>query len=115
MTIFVKLGSQNRPKINRKSISETKMGAQGDQAKPKAPKLKPNAGQSLPKVVPSHPKTTKVVPNGAQSGAKMEQNGVKNGVRIQNDFREDILLKILIFSGFFKPGPSKKHGKTCAF
>ena len=36
------------------------MGAQGDQAAPKAPKLKPSDAQSLPKVVQGSPETSKV-------------------------------------------------------
>ena len=35
------------------------MAAQGDQAAPKAPKLKPNDAQSLPKVAQRPPKTPK--------------------------------------------------------
>ena len=44
------------------------MGAQGDQAAPKAPKLKPNDAQSLPKVAQRLPKT----PKGRQNDPKMQ-------------------------------------------
>ena len=64
--ILIQLGGPNRPKINQKSISETKMGAQGDQAAPKAPKLKPNDAQSLPKVAQRPPKTPKGLQNDPQ-------------------------------------------------
>ena len=74
LTIFIQLGGPNRPTINEKSISETKMGAQGDQAAPKAPKLTPSDAQSLPKPAQSHPKTPKVV----QSDAKMVPKVIKS-------------------------------------
>ena len=64
--IFVKLGGPNRPKINQQSISETKMGAQGDQVAPKASKLKANDAQSLPKVAQRPPKTPKGLQNDPQ-------------------------------------------------
>ena len=57
-----------------KSISETKMEAQGDQTAPKAPKLKAEAAQSLPKIAQSPPKTPKVVQKASKSGQKIEQN-----------------------------------------
>ena len=66
------------------------MGAQGDQAAPKAPKLKPDDDQSLPKVAQSRPKTPKVVQKASKSEANMEQNGGKNDARIQNNFGEHI-------------------------
>ena len=59
LMICIQLGGPNRPKINQQSISETKMGAQGDQAAPKAPKLKPNDAQSLPKVAQRPPQDSK--------------------------------------------------------
>ena len=46
------------------------MGAQGDQAAPKAPKLKPKDAQSLPKVLQRHPKILKV-PKVAKSNPKV--------------------------------------------
>ena len=52
------------------------MGAQGDQAAPKAPKLKPKDAQSLPKVVKRHPKIQKVTKS-AKSGPKVAKTGPK--------------------------------------
>ena len=56
--------SQNgRSKSSRnqlKSISETKMEAQGDPAAPKSPNLTPSDAQRYPKVAQSRPKTSKV-------------------------------------------------------
>ena len=71
LTIFVKLGGQNRPNIDEKSISETKMGSPGE--------------KSLPKVAPSHPKTRKVVQNDPQSGAKVAQSHPKTRKRVPNE------------------------------
>ena len=54
------------------------MGAQGDQAAPKAPKLKPDDPQSLPKVAQSYPKIPKSGPKRSQnvtrSAPKLSQN-----------------------------------------
>ena len=98
--MFVKLAGQNRSKIKQKLISVTKIGAQGDQAAPRAPKLKPNDGQSLPKVLQRHPKIPKVsksdqkwsksCKNASKNEPNIEQNGVKNVARIWNDFGEDV-------------------------
>ena len=55
------------------------MGAQGDQAAPKAPKLMPSDAHSLPKVVQRHPKIPKVAkvakscPKVAKTDPKMRQ------------------------------------------
>jgi len=98
--MFVKLPGQNRSKVKQKPISETKMGAQGDQAAPKASKLKPNDGQSLPKVLQRHTKIQKVAQScqkwsksgkkGFQNEPKIVKNRLKNIRRIWNDFGEDI-------------------------
>ena len=73
------------------------MGAQGEQAAPKAPKLKPKDAQSFPKVVQRHPKIPKVAQSGkkwSKSGKKrvpkIDKNRQKNIRRIWNDFGEDI-------------------------
>ena len=57
-----------------KSISDTKMGAQGDQSAPKAPKLKAEAAQSLPKIAQGDPKTPKVVQKASKSGPIIRPN-----------------------------------------
>ena len=89
--------SQNgRSKSSRnqlKSISETKMEAQGDPAAPKSPNLTPSDAQSFPKVIQSHPKTPKVIqktPNMRPKVPQHCQKSRKNGARIQNDFGEHI-------------------------
>ena len=97
---FCQTGRSKRARIKQKSISETKMGAQGDQAAPKAPKLKPKDAQGLPKVLQRHPKIPKVVKicqkwfksakNGFKNEPKIVQNRQKNIRRNWNDFGEDI-------------------------
>ena len=83
------------------------MGAQGDQAAPKAPKLKPKDAQGLPKVLQRHPKIPKVAKicqkwfksskNGSKNEPKIVQNRQKNIRRNWNDFGEDIQSKIFDF------------------
>ena len=81
------------------------MGAQGDQAAPKAPKLKPNDAQSLPKVDQRPPKTSKgakTTPKCDQKCSKNVESRVKKINGIQNDFGEHILianLQILVEFG----------------
>ena len=94
LTIFIQLGGPNRPKINQKSISETKMGAQGDQATPKAPKLKPNDAQSLPKGSPETSQDSKRAPKRPnkcdQKCSKNVENRVKKTTGIGNDVGDHI-------------------------
>jgi hypothetical protein len=112
LAILVKLGGQNQSKINQTSISEIKMGAQGDQAAPKTAKLKPNNAQSLPDIprAQKYPKTTQKCDRKCPTTVK---DRIKNTSRIGNDFGSDILIENFQFrtdcaSPYFPKTSSKK-------
>ena len=71
------------------------MGAQGDQAAPKAPKLKAEAAQSLPKIAQSHPRTPKVIQKASKSGPKIGQHWEKTVPEFRSMLETIFGVKIL--------------------
>ena len=106
-------------KLHPTSISETKMGAQGDQAAPKAPKFKPNDAQSLPKVAQRPPKIPKGLQNDPQMLPKMLQKCEKSNNKINWDWqrfwKRYFDRTSSIFSRICKPKHSNNLVKTVVF
>ena len=74
---FYDFSQNGRSKSSRnqlKSISETKMEAQGDPAVPKSPNLTLSEVQRYPKVAQSRPKTPKVFQKAPKMGSKVMEN-----------------------------------------
>ena len=97
---FCQIGKSKSSKNQSKVKFEAKTGFQGDQAAPKAPKLKPKDAQSIPKVAQRHTKIPKVAKsprsesksgkNGSQNEPNIFKNHQKKHTKNLNDFGEDI-------------------------